>query len=425
MLLVLLAVLSSDPADFVRHLYSTKGGEAPDRVYGVYSRKALTETFEGPIVDLIWRDLVDAMGEVGRMDGHYLYDAQDDEITNLQVKTLENDGERARVLATFEFDKPRAVEFHLRKTSDGWRISNIVYAGGASYMSYLQTDFPLPTVEDERTGKATCRMFAEYDVTAPEGLDAKEDAVVLAEMFANGTGVEQDFSAAIHLLCGANIADAELWSMIQHVLHMERGANSDPLDFCDHSTSRMGGIICASRRQHEDGPAFEQRYEAVRAEAGQSGKALDALREAADAFIAADANWETEQMREGTAYAYAETHATLDRQEQFLALLEQYSTERAPAASSAAVTRADRALNAAYRKRIAAIEPCNREYQSCDDSLPTETENLRAAQRAWIRYRDAWIAYYQAQWRGNAPADTLRREIAARVTAARTEELEP
>ena len=53
LLVVLLAVLYTDPADFVRHLYANELAAGPDPVFDATSREKLLETFEGPIVDLI------------------------------------------------------------------------------------------------------------------------------------------------------------------------------------------------------------------------------------------------------------------------------------------------------------------------------------------------------------------------------------
>lgn len=416
---LLLAVLS-DPSAFVRSLYDQDQRGVPDPVYQVRTRASIQQWFDKPIADLIWRDLVDAMGEVGRMDGHYLYDAQDNEITNLQVRTVEQKEDRARVLATFDFPpEKRSAEFHLKRTADGWRIADIVYAG-TSYTEILQADFPLPKIEDERAEKAVCELYDDYTVAVPEGYDRVQEAIELAEMFANGDEVEQDFSAAIHIICGENfMAPAERWGMLEHVLAMERGQTNEPLDFCNHSTSRDGGILCAARRDDQQGPDLEARFGSIREQ--WPGKAIDTLRERADAFLDADAFWEAEQSREGTMYAYAETHARLDREEKFLELLHRYTQERAPAASEADLKRADAELNAAYRKRLAAMEPCDPEYRNC--SPPLEPENLRNAQRAWIPYRDAWIAFYEHRWRGAAPPATLRREAAAALTRLRTADL--
>lgn len=419
--IVLLATLaSSDPAAFVRSLYDlTQRGE-PDPLFQVKSRAALLRTFEGPIVDLIWRDLVDAQGEVGRIDGHYLYDAQDTEIRNLRIRTLDNADGRARVVATFDFSptESRTIEFQLRETPEGWRISNIVYPNG-NFMDWLKADFPLPKVEDERAEKAVCGMYETYPVNVPEGYDPEYESLELAEYFANGEGGTPDFGAAIHFICRANgLADAETWGMLQHVLHMERGATDEPLDFCGHATSRDGGIICAGRREQKEGAELQARYEAV---LEKYGKPVEVLRAAADAFIQADVHWQEETMREGTIYAYIGTHLSLDHERTFVELLETFSEQRADAASAQDFKRADAELNETYRKRVAFITPCDPEFQSC--SGPTEQENLRDAQRAWIRYRDAWIAYYQQRWRGAAPRDVLRREIATRITSERTADL--
>jgi len=284
----------------------------------------------------------------------------------------------------------------------------------------LQADVPLPEIADERAEKAVCEPYKDYRVAVPEGYDPVHEAIDLAEMFANGNEVEQDFSAAIHIICGENfMAPAERWGMLEHVLAMKRGQTDEPLDFCNHSTSRDGGIRCAAQRDGEQGPELEARFESIRER--WPGKTLDTLRQRADAFLDADAFWEAEQSREGTMYAYAETHARLDREEKFLGLLDLYAGERAPAASEAERERADAELNAAYRKRLAAIEPCDPDYQNC--SRPLEPENLRNAQRAWIPYRDAWIAFYQHRWRGAAPPAALRREIATALTRLRTAEL--
>lgn len=416
---VLLAVLS-DPAAFVRSFYEQDQRGVPDPVYQVRTRAAIRQWFDGPIVDLIWRDLVDAQGEVGRMDGHYLYDAQDNEYAKLDIRTLEQKGDQARVLATIDYGRERrTAEFHLNGTPNGWRIANIVYAD-TNYIEILEADFPLPKIEDERSEKAVCELYENYEVEVPEGWDPEQEAIQLAELFANGDeDVAQDFSAAIHFICRPNsMAPAERWSMLEHVLLMERGYTKEPLDYCRFDTSRDGGIICASRRDGEETPQLEGRFAAVREQ--YPVKTLDALRERATAFVDADTFWEVEQYREGTMYAYAETHARLEREKTFIELLELYTKERATPASEADLKRADAKLNAAYRKRMAAIEPCNSEYQNCEP--PLEPENLRGAQRAWIPYRDAWIAFYQERWRGAASPDALRREVAAALTRLRTED---
>lgn len=125
--------------------------------------ESINSIFDEPLATLIWRVLVDAMGEVGRMDGHYLYDAQDNE-----------EHPRAHAPSSTFAKLPTAV-------------ATIVYPSG-DYKHYLEADFPEPEIRDERAEKAVCELDKDYKVTVPEGWDAESEAADFAEMFANGTG---------------------------------------------------------------------------------------------------------------------------------------------------------------------------------------------------------------------------------------------
>lgn len=275
-------------------------------------------------------------------------------------------------------------------------------------------------IDSDEAAAALCAKYENYQVAIPDGY-SEEEALELGEAFANGNGAKRDFDAAIHFLCKANVAPAELWGMLDHVEQMRRGETDDPLDFCAHVTSGNGSYICSLRRETDLAPELASRYETVRKDAGKTGKALDALRERATAFIEAESHWLTEQTRGGTIYNSVAVGTKLDGEEMFVEALERYSRERAPSATAADEKRADAQLNAAYRKSLSEIEPCPPEHDWCpDEGEPTETDNLRNAQRAWIRYRDAFIAWYIERWRGAAPAETLRREILTQLTRDRT-----
>ena len=86
----------------------------------------------------------------------------------------------------------------------------------------------------------------------------------------------------------------------------------------------------------------------------------------------------------------------------FVKLLEQYSKARAPVASVADYSAADRNLNALYQRVMKGVEPC----PTCPEDGGKEG-------------RDAWAVYYAARWSGAAPADALEREIKAALTRDR------
>lgn len=390
MLLFLLLAVLSDPAAFVQTLYDQNQRALPDPVYDATSHEDLLRTFDAPLAHLIWRDIVEAEGEVGRLDAHYLYGAQDDRIEKLAVTTLENADGYARVRAAFELaGEKRSVEFHLRVVNGGWRIANIVYAK-SSYGEILNA----PSAK-------TCAKYAGYAAAVPEEWEAVSDARELAELFANEKG---DYVAAMHFLCAARrlMEPAEQASMLHHVQRMQRGETRERLDFCDHVIAGHGLHECALRMQAELEPALRTRYETM-----PPSSTLKALRKRADHYIATDAAWETELSRGGTSYPAMAILTRLDREEAFVHLLEQVSRERLPAADLAA---ADAALNAAWRKLLKQVEG-------------EEEVELRTAQRAWTAYHNAWLKHYAERWRGTAPPEALRREIAAVMTQERAKRL--
>ncbi len=390
---ILLAALlsngpSNDPAAFVRSLYEAEH----DAVYLAESRADLERTFDAPLADLIWRDKVDAMGEVGRMDANWLSDAQDDDVKNLRIETIENKGDRARVRAN-------SIEFQLRRVRDGWRIINVIYPDG-DFMSYMKAPFP-NTIDSEEIAGPLCDQFGDYDITQP--YDPEADLVELAEKYANGKGVKQDLGAAIHFVCNAEeIAQVERWGMLDHLQQMRRGDTTDPLNFCDYVSGGRGTGICAERRRKESDVNVRTRFEALRKSAPKS---IDALRARADAFVEADAISRSDINRGGTIHASVLIDIGTDGAQTFIATLERYSRERAPATTDVDAKRADADLNAAYRKHFGEA---------------IDADHLRDAQRAWIAYRDAFADYYADRWRAAAPAETLRREIVTQLARDRT-----
>ena len=85
---------------------------------------------------------------------------------------------------------------------------------------------------------------------------------------------------------------------------------------------------------------------------------------------------------------------------------------------------ADAELNAVWKDAIAAARDADKELQDMgDDGRPGHEETLKAAQRAWIGYRDGWCAYYGFEARGGSMEPMLVSGCMAQLTRARTAEL--
>jgi uncharacterized protein YecT (DUF1311 family) len=185
-------------------------------------------------------------------------------------------------------------------------------------------------------------------------------------------------------------------------------------------TSGYGMSLCQQLDEDIAAPALEGRIAAVEKALDPAGKkALAALRKAAQAFAEADGARQAEDNRGGTIYPAVASASKQEIFDAFVASLEAHTKGRAKAADAAAAKLADDRLNQAFRKARQAFEKCD----YCQETETIRREVLRDAQRAWIAYRDAWKALYQARWKGAATPAALDREIETALSAARTDEL--
>ena len=120
------AAPKDDPADFIRALYKEHdAGRGP--FFQDDDKKVIARWFDTRLTELIWRDAVEAAGEVGRLDADPLYDSQDtDMMKNLRFRTVAWNGKTARVLVTYDqFHHKYTIDYRLKRGKNGWRITNI------------------------------------------------------------------------------------------------------------------------------------------------------------------------------------------------------------------------------------------------------------------------------------------------------------
>jgi uncharacterized protein YecT (DUF1311 family) len=238
----------------------------------------------------------------------------------------------------------------------------------------------------------------------------------LATIFANGWGVRRDYDAATYFLCqaGDEMAPFEQWEMLGHVEDMRKASQPKDLDFCDYAESGYGTSWCAQLDLARRSVDWERQIAALRPSLGAAQPSLATLRKAADTFIEANAEAAAAGNLGGSIYPSVVLGSQATGNEAFVVNLERFGRQRADAATQDTLKKADAALNAAYKTAVAPDEL---------DEDHAVSDSLRAAQRAWIRYRDAWIAFYRLRWKDAAPPDALDREITAALTNQRTDEL--
>ncbi|HEV7252330.1 MAG TPA: lysozyme inhibitor LprI family protein [Mesorhizobium sp.] len=87
-------------------------------------------------------------------------------------------------------------------------------------------------------------------------------------------------------------------------------------------------------------------------------------------------------------------------------------------------SKADEALNAVYRKVMAAMRDTDAELKEMSPDLVGAADALKKAQRAWIDYRDGHCELAGFEARGGSMEPMLISGCMAELTQARTKELQ-
>ena len=228
---------------------------------------------------------------------------------------------------------------------------------------------------------------------------------LLMQIYANGKGVAVDRDLATRIACAEEDAPAESDG---RVLHLQSMKKTDAFSWCDDITSGYAGGICAAHDARLADYNRDTKTAAVVAQFPAAARDLfPALQKAEIAFSKAQADGETDQT--GTARADMVIAAGERQDQQFLIDLQRLASQKWPTASHAEAADADKALNRQYRKALA--------WAAGKDNFTTvKPDDIRAAQRAWLPYRDAWVRLGVA---ANVSADA----VLARITRLRLAQL--
>jgi uncharacterized protein YecT (DUF1311 family) len=210
---------------------------------------------------------------------------------------------------------------------------------------------------------------------------------ILMQLYANGLGgVRRDLDQATAYACSIDAAPAELQGRVAHLQALKTKPQAGRFDYCDDITSGLAGGFCAARDADIAKRGRAARTAGLEARVPAVAKpALARLHKAAAAFVDARGG---EVDESGTARAQMEIDEEEATRNAFTAHLAQLIDRRWPKASDTQAKAADAALNTAYGRALAFLA-------SKDNVSTVKPEDLRKAERAWIGYRDAFVALAQ------------------------------
>ena len=212
---------------------------------------------------------------------------------------------------------------------------------------------------------------------------------LLMTIYANGVGAERDLDLATSLACRVDGAAFEVDGRVRHLqkLEAERWSGRD-FSYCADITSGMAAGLCAAHEASIANAARSDKLDDLsRSWTAAERTRFGQLRDAMQTY--AQTSSENEVDLGGTARAAFELEREQEVHEQLEKLLDTLQSGSLPAASSAEGARADAQLNQVYRQ-IMAIKP---EDDGGIGAGTVTQSGIRKAQRTWLPYRDAWIAF--------------------------------
>jgi len=246
---------------------------------------------------------------------------------------------------------------------------------------------------------------SEYTVASVFGGSA-----MLSVLYANGEGVKKNLPLAIRFACEQGGAEAEIEDRIRHLesLRDKPAAPGSKFRSCDDMTSFiMMGYCSAYDKELTDQKRTGDLRALSSAWLQTQQTAFNALVQTEQAYSEAHGEWEIDAS--GLLRAANEIGAEQNLRDKFLKALRSFEKGDLPHGSADDFAKADARLNALYRKVLASAE----EHKS--DLGAVQPKGVRTAERAWLKYRDAWVVFAKLRYPSVSPESWLTLLTADRI----------
>ncbi|WP_162249942.1 lysozyme inhibitor LprI family protein [Massilia sp. Root351] len=244
---------------------------------------------------------------------------------------------------------------------------------------------------------------------------AESDASVLMMLYANGYGVSRNDGLAVRYACSLAAAPAEMDGRVAHLNERMQHHEAQPFDQCDDITSGFMGSHCAAIEERLGSKERSGKLAALMKswQPGQQAAAAR-LQQALEQFAARRADQETDMS--GTLRGALAIEARAVEMDLFAHDVRDAERGKLPRYSEQQYQQLDKKLNQVYQRLMQ--HPQQEGAPALGHGTVTK-EGVTLTQRAWLAYRDAWVALGAARYPGVAP-----HAWKALLTQRRIEQLE-
>ena len=213
-------------------------------------------------------------------------------------------------------------------------------------------------------------------------------SAMLAVLYANGEGVEQNILLAGRFDCEAGIGNG-----IKDIeaLPLKPGQSGKKFKYCDEAMSTAEMNLCT---EYDAEINKQKRADAIRRLSSSWPKAhqeaFKSLEQAKETFVVAHGQGETYL---GGTIAGMRVMGVEERvRDKFLTALEGFESGHLPHENANDFAKVNAQMSILYRKAVAAAEA----QKTTDQEFQAENiqpEGIQKAQSAWLKYRDEWVAF--------------------------------
>ncbi len=245
-----------------------------------------------------------------------------------------------------------------------------------------------------KTEASAAQSAAAGGATDPADID--REGLILAMVYANGEGVSKNLPLARRFLCdygpgiGGDTGPEQLKKFDVLMLAGKR------LDMCGNQIEFGRGVAydCLGMEQGRRDEEIGRREHAILTAASSAEHhAFLQLREAWEEFHSAYGSMDDALCAGGTGCGPITEGDDLEFTASWLAALKAIEAGPAPAlhANAADFGKLDRELNQRYHQSL-------EEFKDCEAGSECVAETIRAADRAWLVYREAWVRFGAVRW---------------------------
>jgi uncharacterized protein YecT (DUF1311 family) len=211
-------------------------------------------------------------------------------------------------------------------------------------------------------------------------------SAMLAVLYANGEGVEQNKPLALRFACESELSDDGMSAI--YALPTESHVTQKKFVYCDHAMNTFDMNFCAA---YQDEIAAQQRQDQLDALSGHWPKTdkdvFGALEKASDAYI--EAHGAGEVYQGGTIRDLRTNGVEEHQRDEFLAAVREFESGHLPEGNESDYKKADADLNSTYKNVLDLAAKQN----FAEDDGDIRPEGIQKAERVWLKYRDAWVAF--------------------------------